>query len=318
MTEQSFNLVRKGYDPAEVSQALAALNSTINSLQGQLAAEQQAGRELSARSATLERQLAEAQQKLEAAPGLDAVNFDHLGARITQMLNLATEEAADRRASAAEDADNLLDETRAQAKDILAQAQQEAEQTRTEAERNAQKLVADATKRAEGIRQDVDSEAAAAREQAAALVESQRAAATAAAIDLEKTLSERRAEALESLEADVALRHQEINEATTQLNNVRAQAQRTEHESRERAEEIVRAAEKRSDEVLRDAESRAAVIRQNAERELNAALARRDSINGQLASVRQLLSAYGGPEAVQLADTIADEGAAAQPATAKD
>lgn len=315
MTDQRFSTVRKGYDPTEVGQALAALNSKIKSLQNQLLEQQNVVAALSAESANLKQELKQAREELEAAPDLSTASFEHLGARVGQILSIATEEAAERVRLAAEEADRRTDEGRAQAERIVADAQRHGDEIRSKAESEATRLVEEANTRADQIRADVDSEAAAARDQAASLVETQRAAATAAAIDFERTLSERRAEALAALEADVARRHEEINEATARLNEVRAEAQRTEFEARERAEQIVRSAEQRSDEVLQDAESRAEVVRQNAERELAAALARRDSVNEQLSSVRQLLSTYGASEAAEVANPMREgDGDSAQSA----
>lgn len=316
MTNQGFNTVRKGYDPTEVHQAVAALQSTITRLENQLAITHDAGAAASAQAVeqqqvvddlsmlatALRRDLDAANKQLAEGPAVDTANYDHLGARVSQILNLAQEEAGEVRQSAKDYSDHTYAETQARADQMIAEAERESADVRSKADTDAARTVEDANKRADDIRAEVDSEAAASRDEAAALMESQRASATAAAIDFERTLSDRRNEALESLEADVAARHQEINEATTRLNEIRSEAQRTEYEARERAEQVVRSAEQRSNELVTEAEVRAEAIRQNAERELTAALSRRDSINEQLGSVRQMLSAYGAPAAAELVD----------------
>lgn len=313
MTGQLFKTARKGYDPAEVDAAMESLRADVRDLEGKLAVTNEAG----ARAAQQVREQAQViedlsnlstalQKQLEEAAEVDTASFDHLGQRIAQMLTIANEEAIDMRERAREESDRRLIEVRAVCDQMLADAERTSEEMRAQALSDATETIAKAEQRGAQMRADQNSEAAAARDQAAALVESQRAAAAAATIEFERTLAERREEALSALEADAATRHQEIAEAVARLNEVRGEAQRTEFQARERAESILREAEQRSHEVISDAQERADSIRLNAERELAAAMSRRDSVNQQLAGIRQMLGAYGGLEAAQLAGGIVE------------
>ncbi len=321
MTQMNFDIVRKGYDPDQVGQALAAAHSTISRLESQLAVTQQANQtaaEEAHRQRTLadhlEAELATAKAELTDLATLEHADFTHLGDRIGQMLTLAKEESDHLVAKAREQARKETEQATALAEQLRQDAEREASDARSKAEADAARTTEEANAYADDVRAQIQSEAAAARDEAAALMESQRAAATAAAIDFEKTLSERRQEALDSLEADVAARHEEINEATAKLNEIRGEAQKTEFEARERADAIVRAAEQRGDEIVIESQNRADQVRDNAERELAAALSRRDSINEQLAGVRQMLAAYGAPGTSDIID-VGDGSESGEPAS---
>ena len=309
MSQMNFDTVRRGYDPDQVDQAVAALQSTVSRLENQLVVTQQAGQAAANQAQDqqhlvdqLQADLAATRAELKDLSSLEHADFSHLGDRVGQILTLAKEEADDLVAKARTQADEQTEQARALADQTRQDAEREAEEVRSKAEADATRTVEEANAHADDVRAQVKSEAAAARDEAAALMDSQRAAATAAAIDFEKTLGERRQEALKSLEADIAARHQEINEATVKLNEIRGEAQKTEFAARERAESIVRAAEQRGDEILIESQTRADQVRDNAERELAAALARRDSINEQLSGVREMLAAYGSPGASDIID----------------
>ena len=233
MTQLNFDIVRKGYDPDQVDQALAAAHSTISRLESQLAATQQSGQaaaeEAQKQAATVDRleaELATTKAELDDLSSLDHADFSHLGDRIGRMLTLAKEEADHLVSEARLQAQKETEQAHTLAEQLRVDSEREANDTRSKAEADAARTVEEANTHADKVRAQIQEEAAAAREEAAALMESQRAVATAATIDFERTLGERRREALDSLDADVNARHEEINEATTKLNDIRSEAKR--------------------------------------------------------------------------------------------
>ena len=85
---------------------------------------------------------------------------------------------------------------------------------------------------------------------------------------------------------------------------------------------LVEEAEQQAASIVGDARAQAARIRADSERELAAASQRRDSINAQLANVRQMLATLTGGTAVSMMDVAlggheTEEAAAAQPAAAE-
>ena len=131
------------------------------------------------------------------------------------------------------------------------------------------------------------------REEAENLYETQRAQVAKAAADFEKTLAERRDDAMRELNADVEKRQAELSRVIEQLEAAHIEAQRVADEAKRSAEETLANADRKANDLLSEAKRRAENIRQNSERELAAAAARRDSITAQLANVRQMLSTLG-------------------------
>ena len=137
MTQASFRLVRKGYEPSEVDQRVAQLSASIQQLQSDLARAhddnavqaventklRQANSDLAGRIEMLEQAVQEVRD--ERDNGVPPT-FANLGGRIGQMLTLAQEEADELRSTAQAEAEKLTADTKQQAADALAAAQQEA------------------------------------------------------------------------------------------------------------------------------------------------------------------------------------------------
>ncbi|MEA5120531.1 hypothetical protein SDC9_64072 [bioreactor metagenome] len=307
MTQASFRLVRKGYEPSEVDQRVAQLSASIQQLQSDLARAhddnavqaventklRQANSDLAGRIEMLEQAVQEVRD--ERDNGVPPT-FANLGGRIGQMLTLAQEEADELRSTAQAEAEKLTADTKQQAADALAAAQQEAGELRSRAEADAARTIEDAKQQADHLRESADGEATARLEEAEAVYEAQRAQAAAAAADFEQTLAERRAEAMNELNSALEKKTTEVEFATDKLNQARAEAARVTSDAREQAEQIVRDAQNQANTLLTEAKQRAEGIRQNSERELAAATARRDSITAQLSNVRQMLGTLGGPQ----------------------
>src|SRR3954454_18761938 len=100
----TFDVVRKGYDREQVHETLAGLDAD---LRGALADRDAAG----ARSADLARQLqalhGEVEQLRRRAASAGAPTFENMGERISNMLRLAEEEAAEIRGAAEQQAAQL-------------------------------------------------------------------------------------------------------------------------------------------------------------------------------------------------------------------
>lgn len=307
MTEAGFRLVRKGYEPTEVEQRIAQLQSYIDRLQADLSRahdehaqqvventkqRQQLG-DLTGRMEMLELALAETRAERDAGV---PPTFTNLGARIGQMLTLAQEEADELRTTATAGAEKLTADAQQRAADAVSDAERGAGETLSRARAEAARIVESARQRADSMHEQADAEATALREEAEAVYEAQRAQAAAAAADFERTLAQRRTEAMDELNASLETKAHEVALATDELTQARSEAERVTTEARDQAEQILREAQNEASTLLSDAKRRAEGIRQNSERELAAATARRDSITAQLANVRQMLATLGGPQ----------------------
>lgn len=307
MTDTPFRLVRKGYEPNQVEERLGELRSAVDRLQTELkTAQDDTARQtventkqrqqivdLVGRIDMLEQTLAEA--RAEYDEGIPPT-FSALGERIGQMLTLAQEEAEGLRANARSEAERLTTKAEQQAAQLVSDADQQAAELLSRATAEATRTVEQARQSADHLREDAEAEATVRREEAQALYEAQRAKAAQAAADFERTLAERRTEAMDELNETLAKKTHEVELVTEELERTRAEAARVATQSREQAEAIVREAQTSASTLLADAKRRAEGIRQNSERELAAATARRDSITAQLANVRQMLATLGGPQ----------------------
>lgn len=307
MSDAGFRLVRKGYEPTEVEQKVTGLQATIERLQADLTRahdenaqqvventkQRQQLDDLTGRMEMLEQTLAEVRAERDAGV---PPTFANLGERIGQMLSLAQEEADELRDTAKSEAETLAGNASKAAADAISGAEREAAEAVSRAKAEAVRTVEDAKQRADSLLEEADAEATARREEAEAVYEAQRAQAAAASADFEKTLAERRAEAMDELNTALAQKTREVELATQELAEARAEAERVTSTAHDEAEQIVRDAQNQSSSLLADAKRRAEGIRQNSERELAAATARRDSITAQLSNVRQMLATLGGPQ----------------------
>lgn len=307
MTDTPFRLVRKGYEPSEVDQRMRRLQSTVDQLQTDLTRarddnakqsveitkQRQLAGDLAGRIEMLEQALAEV--RAEQDHGVPPT-FASLGERIAQMFTLAQQEADELRENARSEHERLTTEAERLAADSASNSEREAAETISRARAEAARSIEAAKQQADHLREEADAEATARREEAEALYEGQRAQAAQAAADFERTLAERRTEAMDELNATLAKKTHEVELATQELDAARSEAERVTTAAREQSDQIVRDAQTDASSLLSEAKRRAEGIRQNSERELAAATARRDSITAQLANVRQMLATLGGPQ----------------------
>jgi cell division septum initiation protein DivIVA len=259
MTDTSFNfrLVRHGYDPEQVVAHVGELARQVELAQYDVS-------ELTRLADTLRSENDAYKQKFRS-------RYGGLGERIEQILALAETEAADIRADAAADAEAVKAKVEKWAASILEDAKREADQIHREAERAAH----------------------ARREEAEAYFEAVRANAGRLAAEMETTLASRRQQAEQEYEqrlAEVARQEAEAAEHSAQL---RAEAQEVRADAERKAERHLEEAEHRGREIVEEAKAAADRARVESDREVAAAIARRDSIDAQLAHLRTAFGALG-------------------------
>jgi DivIVA domain-containing protein len=311
MTEPNhhFRVALRGYDQAEVDQAIAEL-------QGRLIAAERSTTELHARLARAET-AANAAESAQPGPP----TYSSLGERVGQILTLAEQEAAALREQATAEAEGLRKEAEQAAVAIREAADKYAEQRRRDAEAEGTRLVTDARRAADEERDAAERDAAARRQEAEAVYEQQRAAAAKAAADFETTLAERRERTTAEFQAEQAAARAQLDELAARIEDMKAAAQRQQAEADAEARRIVEEAQERAERLTRDARAAADRVRLESDRELAAAGQRRDAINAQLSNVRQMLATLTGSAQGLALPSSADEQAdssEAQPAESAD
>ncbi len=308
MTQPTFRIVRRGYEPGDVDQAMISLKSDLQRFQTECSRLQDENaalnvdvtksrqhiEQLKAEIAHLEETLSE--ERAERSKSVPPT-FANLGERIGAMLTLAQEEADELRRTAKEEACKIDSESQAKAQARLDDARREAEDTVLDAKANAEKRLEDARRKAAEILEDADSHATTRKEEAEAIYEAQRAQAAQAAADFENTLASRREQAMAELNDELDKLKAQVQLANEELLSNKNEAAETVRNAKNEAEAIVKAAQDQAESLLGEAKGRAETIRQNSERELAAATARRDSITAQLANVRQMLATLSGGQA---------------------
>jgi cell division septum initiation protein DivIVA len=278
----TFRVVLRGYEPAQVNHRIEELAAAV----AQATAQRDA---LAARLEDATRQRAE-----EGPAVVEVPTYEQLGARVGQILALASEEADEiRRAAQAEitSARKQLDEETGLTRE---EAERYAADTRSAAETEAARIVEDARRAADERLDNAERDASARIQEAEAIHEEQRAKAVQSAADFENTLAVRRKAAEEEFRRQMDEVEQRLGEARQTLETARAEAGQTEAEAGRRAHEMVRAAEERAASIVNEAESTAARLRSESDRELAAATQRREAINAQLGNVRQMLATLTG------------------------
>lgn len=261
----------RGYQRAEVDRRLGDLSRAVAERDGQLQA-------LRAAARTVEEQA-------PVARSIGVPDFTELGERIGQMLTLAAQEA-----------ETIRDQARADAAATLADAQAQA-----------------------GARlEDADREAAARRQEAAAVFERQAARAAAAAAELEATLAARREQADGDHQALLDKQQRALAAVQERADSLTSDASRALGEAKAEATTLLEKARAEARGVLTAARDQAERIKRDSERELAAAIERRDAITAQLGNVRQMLGTLGGGAAIgALLDGAPEQVQANEPAVAE-
>lgn len=287
-----FQVVRRGYRPEEVDLRIRELVEAADSAR-------EHARELQAR---LEQLGTDEAGPATADGSPNALSFSHLGEHVGQILALAEEEADWIRECAREEATAL----RARAEQAATEARQEAESYAQERRRSAEdvaaRILADSRQLAEETHDAAQRRAAARLEEAEAVHEDQLARAAQSAAEFEKALARRR----EGTDLELAWRmadgEQRLAELNRHIETSRAAAEAAQADAIRESRQMVDEAVRQAAFIISHAESVAARIRADSERELEAARQRRDSINIQLAGVRQTLATLTGAEPTALTE----------------
>jgi DivIVA domain-containing protein len=295
--EHQFRVVMRGYDPADVDRTVA---------------------ELETRLAAAEKGVSDLRSKLASnqapATAVGPASFEHLGARVAQILSLADEEAADLREQVRAEVETHRKETEQGALAIRDKADQYAEQRVRDADAEATRVVTDAKRAADGERDAAERDAAARRQEAEAIHEQQRANAARAASDFETTLAERRDRTTAEFQEQQAATQAQLEAMAARVDEVKANAERQQAAAETDARRIVEESEERASALVREARATADRVRVDSDRELAAASQRRDSINAQLSNVRQMLQTLSGAATGFAVDPLPETPAANAPA----
>lgn len=276
-----FSSVRRGYDPDQVDRRIGQLTSSLETCTSQNA-------ELKRRLNDLEQER-QAQQESGATP-----SYSGLGARIEQMLELAEAEAHQLRSSALDDANSALERAEAEGEQIRAEADRYAHERRSDADIEATRILEEAHRSADQMRDEVERDTRTRREEAEAIFERNRAKVAQAAADFETTLSHRRDQAQRDFTAQMNANQEQLAAVERRTEELRAEADKQRADADRKATLLIDDAQRRAGELLAQARANAERVRSDSDRELAAASQRRDSINAQLANVRQMLATLTG------------------------
>jgi hypothetical protein len=153
-----------------------------------------------------------------------------------------------------------------------------------------------------------DRDAAARRQEAEAVYETQRAKAAAAAADFETTLAQRRESAEAEFTQHLASSNEQLSAMEQQVEQVRNEADKMRADAETQARRLIEDAEQQAAETIAQSRAHADRIRTESDRELAAATQRRDSINAQLSNVRQMLATLSGAAPSGLLFSVAGDG----------
>lgn len=323
MSETTFRTVLRGYDPLEVDKAVGQWRGAVESARRESAEQTVAADKLhaalQAASLRVEELTRRVGQLEEAERSAAPPTYADLGARITSILTLAQEEAAQLRGDAAGEADQLRTETQREAERLLTAANIRATELRSKAEADAAVQVENARRQADELLDAADREAAARREEAEAVYEHQRARAAAAAAEFETTLAERRDKSAADFTRALAAQDQALAAAQDQLETALREAEGVRTAAHGEASDVLGSAREEAHQLLSAAKERAEKVRRESDRELAAAASRRDAITAQLSNVRQMLGTLGGTAILNpLTAPAGDDGYVAAPAALPD
>lgn len=287
-----FRTVLRGYDPTEVDRAIGDLCKARDQARAEAADSALKLGKTQAAVAQLEEQLAGYRTrlaKLESAKE-EQPSFSDIGARIGRMLALAEDEASELRTRAKAEVERLTVESRVESDQLTSNAERHSRDVISKADTEAARILEAAKRQADEIVDYADREAIARREEAEAVYEAHRARAAGAAAEFEQNLADRREKASEELDAHIAANQNAIARLQDRHDNLEMEAEHLLSGAKDEAETIMRAAREEALEHIAAARSSSVKIRRESERELQAAVSRRDAINAQLANVRKMLA----------------------------
>ncbi|MDQ3664400.1 MAG: DivIVA domain-containing protein [Actinomycetota bacterium] len=305
MTERGvqFRTVLRGYDPSQVDRRVAELI--------------EAAKESRTQAEQLAERVRELEERAKAGDGATPPGFEQLGQRVARILILAEEEAEEVRSNGRADLDARREQLEQEVTRVRSDADRYAEQQRSEADTAAARVLENARRTADDRIDAADRDASARTQEAEALYEAQRAKAAKAAADFEATLASRRETAEQEFTTQMHESQQRLAELEAHIERSRTDAEKTHKEATRESRRIVEDAEQQAASIIQEVRTMASRVRSDSDRELAAATHRRDSINAQLANVRQMLATLTGGAPPTLVEKAFADGpeVAAQPAT---
>lgn len=290
-TTTEFRIARRGYEPAQVDERVRELTQAVEVARRQ--------------SVELARRVEELESQQQSTGDTSEPTFADLGARIGSILTLAQEEAVELRASGTADAEQCRKEAEQMALKVRDDADKYGEEKRFQAEAEFEEIIANSKQKAAEIREQAKKDAASRKGEAEAIFEKQRAKAAKAAAEFETNLAQRRERAEQSLAERTQAAEAHLVSVQERAERTRADAEQIYEEATAKSERLVEDAQRKSREMITEATGRAERLRAESERELAAVAQRRDSINAQLANVRQMLSTLlGGQSSSDLFDQL--------------
>ena len=205
--------------------------------------------------------------------------------------NTYKQKAGSRYSGFGERIDQILVLAETEAAEVRQAATSEAERLKAEVEKWAASLWEDSKRQAEGIRADAERDALATRSEAQAYFEAQRTNAANVAAQLEATIASRREQADQEIDDRLTAVNRQVAAAEEHASQLRVDAERLRSETELVSNKRLADAERRAHEIVEEARANADRIRADSERELAAAIERRDLIDTQLGNLRHALSA---------------------------
>lgn len=295
-----FRVVLRGYDPHQVDRRIHQLVEDAEDARREVAS-------LATRVQQLEAEQEAIAEGRDKTPG--HLSFGHLGERVGRILALAEEEAEELRRRGREEAEAAHAEVHDTVAGIRTQADHYATQRRSDADTESARILEDARRAADERLDAAERDAAARLQEAEAIHEDQRAKAARAAADFETTLAQRRQQAEQEFTQQMAEAQERLEDLERHVEKSRAEAETEHNDAVRESRRITSEAEQQADTIVGDAKALAARVRADSERELAAASQRRDSINAQLANVRQMLTTLTGVPPALLLDPTAEAAA---------
>jgi cell division septum initiation protein DivIVA len=278
-----FTIVLRGYERKQVNERLA-----------RIAADRRAAAE---RVAVLERRVEQLRVELQDAQrpaGRAETSYAGLGARVEKILRLAEEEAAELRAEALGQAENVGRAAQTAAGQVRVRAEQDGRARREQTRQETATLLDQAGAQAAQARGEATTEAAASRDEAEGVLAAARAGVAQATGEFEVSLATRRDHAERDLAARQEAAERHLSESTGQADQLRLDAQKLRDQAERRSQQLLNTARRQAEDTVGEARATADRARRDAARELAALTRRRDSINAQLSNVRQMLATLTG------------------------
>ncbi len=229
-------------------------------------------------------------REMEAAHSKVA-ELSRLVERLHAENNTFRQKAGSRYSGLGERVDQILVLAESEAAEVRQAATSEAERLKAEVEKWAASLWEDSKRQAEGIRADAERDALATRSEAQAYFEAQRTNAAKVAAELEATIAARRDQAEQENGDRLSAVTRQVAAAEEHAAQMRVDADRLRSETELVANKRLADAERRAHEIVEEARANADRVRADSERELAAAMERRDLIDTQLGNLRHALSA---------------------------